>query len=144
MTIETQASPEEYAGWQKLVAQYQRPDVRKSVWQLVNSFGGYFLFLVLMYLSLRVGYWLTLLLALPVWMAFDLLSPGKLAGMTEMMGVYPKALLMSVLTPWGWLMYGGLILMSGEKQRTGMICTLMGAVILALFLPIWSTYMIGV
>ena len=65
MTTDTQSSPEEYSGWQKLVAQYQRPDVRTSVWQVVNSFGGYFLCLTLMYLSLQVGYWLTLLLAFP-------------------------------------------------------------------------------
>jgi acyl-lipid omega-6 desaturase (Delta-12 desaturase) len=65
MTSDAQGSTEKYAGWQKLVAQYQRSDVRRSVWQLVNSFGGYFLFLVLMYLSLQVGYWLTLLLAIP-------------------------------------------------------------------------------
>ncbi len=94
-------------------------------------------------LWLIMGPALALLLALPGWMLFDHLSPGKLTGVKEMVGVYPKALLMSVLTPWGWLMYGGFILMSGEKQRTGMICTVSGAIILGLFLPIWSTYMVS-
>ncbi len=65
MTTETHQSPEEFAGWQKLVSQYQRSDMRKSVWQVINSFGGYFLGLILMYFSLQVGYWLTLLLAFP-------------------------------------------------------------------------------
>ena len=27
--------------WRGIVAQYQNPDVRRSVWQIVNSFGGY-------------------------------------------------------------------------------------------------------
>jgi acyl-lipid omega-6 desaturase (Delta-12 desaturase) len=54
-----------YAGWQKLVAKYQQPDTRQSVWQVINSFGGLFLFWVLMYLGLQVGYWLTVLLAVP-------------------------------------------------------------------------------
>jgi len=61
----TQQPAREYTGWQAVVAQYQRPDLRKSVWQVVNSFGGYFAVLALMVLSLQVGYWLTLLLALP-------------------------------------------------------------------------------
>lgn len=38
--------------------------MRKSVWQIVNSFGGLFLMWVLMYFSLNVGYWLTLLLSI--------------------------------------------------------------------------------
>ena len=54
-----------FAGWRKLVAQYQQPDLRTSTWQIVNSFGGLFLSLFLMYLSLKIGYWLTLILALP-------------------------------------------------------------------------------
>lgn len=53
------------SNWRALVAQYQQPDVRISIWQIVNSFGGLFLCWVLMYLSLSVSYWLTLLLALP-------------------------------------------------------------------------------
>jgi acyl-lipid omega-6 desaturase (Delta-12 desaturase) len=54
-----------YEGWQALVARYTKPDVKKANWQVINSFGGFFLGLLLMYLSLQVGYWLTLLLALP-------------------------------------------------------------------------------
>ncbi len=56
----------DYQGWKSLVAKYQTPDVKVSTWQLVNSFGGLFLCWVLMYFSLvYVGYWLTLLLAIP-------------------------------------------------------------------------------
>ena len=55
----------EYAGWKELVAPYQHADVRKATWQVVNSFGGFFLCWLAMYFSLSVGYWLTLLLALP-------------------------------------------------------------------------------
>lgn len=54
-----------YEGWRQIVAKYQQPDARKSIWQIVNSFGGLFLMWVLMYFSLNVGYWLTLLLAIP-------------------------------------------------------------------------------
>ena len=57
------SSKPDYAGWQKIVRDYQQPDLRKSIWQLVNSFGGLFLILGLMYLALGVSYWLTLLLA---------------------------------------------------------------------------------
>jgi omega-6 fatty acid desaturase (delta-12 desaturase) len=58
--------PDAYKGWKKLVAHYQKPDVRKSIWQIINSFGGFFLGCILMYLSLKyVGYWLALLLSVP-------------------------------------------------------------------------------
>ena len=54
-----------YAGWQALVAKYQQPDLRLSIWQVINSFGGFFLCFGLMVATYSVGYWLTLLLALP-------------------------------------------------------------------------------
>jgi omega-6 fatty acid desaturase (delta-12 desaturase) len=54
-----------YDGWRSIVKKYQQPDVRKSTWQIINSFGGLFLFWILMYLSLEIGYWLTILLAIP-------------------------------------------------------------------------------
>jgi acyl-lipid omega-6 desaturase (Delta-12 desaturase) len=63
--MKSEKIPAEYKGWKNLVSQYQKPDVRKSVWQIINSFGGFFGCLVLMYLSLYVGYWLTLLLSIP-------------------------------------------------------------------------------
>ena len=54
-----------YAGWQKIVRKYQTPDLRRSLWQVTNSFGGLLVTVALMYLALGVGYWLTLLLAIP-------------------------------------------------------------------------------
>lgn len=65
MDLEIHAPPEAYIGWRALVAKYQQPDVRTSIWQVVNSFGGLILSCLLMYLSLRIGYWTTLLLSLP-------------------------------------------------------------------------------
>ncbi len=49
--------------WQKIVAKYQTPDLRQSLWQVANSFLPYVGVWYLMYLSLRVSYWLTLALA---------------------------------------------------------------------------------
>jgi acyl-lipid omega-6 desaturase (Delta-12 desaturase) len=49
--------------WQKVVAQYAKPDLRRSVWGLVNSFGPYLALWVAMYYSMRVSYLLTLVLA---------------------------------------------------------------------------------
>lgn len=54
-----------YDGWRAIVAKYQQPDVRKSTWQIVNSFGGLFLCWALMVFSLNVSYLLTLLLSIP-------------------------------------------------------------------------------
>lgn len=48
--------------WRKLVRPYQQPDTHKAIWQLINSFGGLGVCIVLIYLSLNIGYWLTVLL----------------------------------------------------------------------------------
>ncbi len=48
----------------QLSKKYQ-PDLRRSIWQIINSAIPYFLLLVLMYQSLDYSYWLTLLLAVP-------------------------------------------------------------------------------
>lgn len=58
-------SAEDFADWNKIVASYARPVLRKSVRQIVDSFGGLVLSWAAMYWSLQVGYWLTLLLAIP-------------------------------------------------------------------------------
>src|SRR6266568_2209720 len=53
------------AAWTARLARYKGPELKRSVWQLASAaalFGGAW---VLMYASLRVGYWLTLLLAVP-------------------------------------------------------------------------------
>lgn len=53
------------AAWKSLVAKYQSSHTWKSVWQLCNSLVPFLSLWYVMYLSLEVGYWLTLLLALP-------------------------------------------------------------------------------
>ena len=52
------------SGWKKIVAQYQRPAVWRSVWQIVNSLVPYVVLWYLMYLSLAVSYWLIIPLAI--------------------------------------------------------------------------------
>ena len=51
--------------WRTIVARYQRPDLWRSLWQIANSIIPYFVLIYLMYLSLEVSYWLTLLLSIP-------------------------------------------------------------------------------
>jgi omega-6 fatty acid desaturase (delta-12 desaturase) len=51
--------------WRELVKKYQSPDIRRSIWQIANSVIPYFVMWYLMYRSLSVSYWLTLLLGLP-------------------------------------------------------------------------------
>jgi len=48
-----------------IVSRYQKPDLKRCIWQMVDSFVPYLLSWYLMYLSLSVSYWLTLVLALP-------------------------------------------------------------------------------
>lgn len=51
--------------WREVMAPYQSPSLRASLWQVVNTFVPYFVLLVLMYLSLDYSYWITLALAVP-------------------------------------------------------------------------------
>jgi len=51
--------------WQEVVAKYRHPQLKSSIWQVVNSMLPYFVLGYMMYLSLEISYWLTLLLAVP-------------------------------------------------------------------------------
>ncbi|TRY25031.1 fatty acid desaturase [Brevibacillus sp. LEMMJ03] len=57
-------SHEEQAGWRKDIAPYERPCVKYSVWQIINTLLPFFLLWYAAYLSLSVSYWLTLALAI--------------------------------------------------------------------------------
>ena len=50
--------------WRKTVAEFQRPSLIRSMWQIVNSLGVYLLLWYLIYLSLGISYWLTIPLAI--------------------------------------------------------------------------------
>jgi len=50
--------------WQELVKQYQVPDNKKAILQIISSFLPFIAIWVLMYISLDYSYWLTLLLAI--------------------------------------------------------------------------------
>ena len=51
--------------WQAVVAKYAYPETWRSVWQVLNSLIPFIVMWYLMYRSLAVGYWLTLILAVP-------------------------------------------------------------------------------
>jgi omega-6 fatty acid desaturase (delta-12 desaturase) len=51
--------------WQKIVAKYQKPDVRRSVVDILTSIVPFVALWALMVVSLEVSYWLTLALAVP-------------------------------------------------------------------------------
>jgi omega-6 fatty acid desaturase (delta-12 desaturase) len=46
--------------WQKIVAKYARPDVRRSLWQVANTLIPYFVLWYLMIRAMEVSYWITL------------------------------------------------------------------------------------
>ena len=51
--------------WRKIVSRFEKPSIKRSVWQICNSVLPYFALLYLMYLSLSVSVWITLALAIP-------------------------------------------------------------------------------
>lgn len=48
------------ARWQKAVAPYQVPNLRRSLWQIVNTLIPYLILWVIMARTLEISYWLTL------------------------------------------------------------------------------------
>ena len=64
MTIVAKESKKGPPAWVEMVRRYQKPNLRKSIWQMANSTIPFFVIWVLMYFSLNVHYALTL--ALPV------------------------------------------------------------------------------
>ncbi|MEM7344132.1 MAG: fatty acid desaturase [Chloroflexota bacterium] len=54
------------ANWRVLVKNYQTSHTWTSIWQLCNTFIPFLLLWYPLYLSLEVGYWLTLLLSIPM------------------------------------------------------------------------------
>ncbi len=58
-------SQAEKMAWMKTMADYTKPDLKKSVWQIINSFVPYFGLWVLMVMSFNVSYLLTFALAIP-------------------------------------------------------------------------------
>src|SRR5215216_4673533 len=63
--VDLSAPPPHKLSWQKVVAPYQVSDLRRSISQIITSFGPYLVLWYLMVRSLEVSYWLTLLLAIP-------------------------------------------------------------------------------
>ena len=53
----------ELSAWKTNVAQYQRPRLWRTSWQIINSIGSYALLWYLMFLSLEVSWWLTVPMA---------------------------------------------------------------------------------
>jgi len=49
--------------WIEIISRYNKPDPVKSWWQVINSVGPYILLWFLMYKSIEISYWLTLLLS---------------------------------------------------------------------------------
>lgn len=88
---------------------------------------------------LLLGPVFALIISIASWYVINQITPGKLYGIDLMISMYPLGLLMSLLTPWGWLMYGGLLLLISQKLKWGIWCTLIGAFLLGGFWPIWAT-----
>src|SRR3989304_3344247 len=51
--------------WRAMIAKFQKSDLRRSVWQMINSFVPFFILLYAMYRSLDVSFWITIALAVP-------------------------------------------------------------------------------
>lgn len=51
--------------WKKDIAPFENPDIRKSLWQITNTIGPFFILWCLAYMSLSISIWITLVLTIP-------------------------------------------------------------------------------
>jgi omega-6 fatty acid desaturase (delta-12 desaturase) len=58
-----EAPPADNAAWKEIVLRYQKPSTWRALWQIINTIVPYSLTWYLMYLSLRVSWWLVVPLA---------------------------------------------------------------------------------
>lgn len=66
MTEFKHAPVEEFAGWQKAIKKYTKPNAKLGTWQIINSFGGLLISWILMALAYNYfGFWASLILAIP-------------------------------------------------------------------------------
>ena len=65
MSTVVEGQSKEDRSWEKIIMKYNKPDLRKSIWQISNSLIPYILLWFAMYYSLQFPYWITLLLSLP-------------------------------------------------------------------------------
>ncbi|MCR8630594.1 hypothetical protein [Paenibacillus radicis (ex Xue et al. 2023)] len=61
----TMKTLQEYTRWKKVMAPHVKTDLRKSVWQLVNSIVPFILLWGLAFETLSISIWITLSLAIP-------------------------------------------------------------------------------
>jgi acyl-lipid omega-6 desaturase (Delta-12 desaturase) len=54
---------EQQDSWREDIASFERPRIKYSVWQIINTVGPFFLLWYLAYLSLSISYWLSLSLS---------------------------------------------------------------------------------
>jgi len=50
--------------WKQIIEKYNTPSLSRSWWQVINSFVPYVILWILMYYSLSISYWITLLLSI--------------------------------------------------------------------------------
>ena len=50
--------------WHAIIAKYNKPHLRRSLWQIVNSLGPYIILWILMPMALEISFWLMLPLAI--------------------------------------------------------------------------------
>jgi len=61
----TGGKPIQNTSWLDVIGNYNYPDRRKSIWQLINSIIPYLILWALMIMSLKVSVWITLALTIP-------------------------------------------------------------------------------
>ncbi|MCK5003200.1 MAG: hypothetical protein KAS57_09250 [Gammaproteobacteria bacterium] len=92
-------------------------------------------------LWLILGPVLALLFSTISWYVIYQFSPDKLLNIEILFTKFPLGLFLSLMTPWGWLMYGGLLFMYSKKTNMSVSCTIIGALLFGGFWPIWSTFL---
>lgn len=58
--METTTTSPQKKTWHTIIAKYNRPKLSRSLWQIINSIGPYIILWVLMVLSMKISFWLTI------------------------------------------------------------------------------------
>ena len=58
--MEINQNKKSVAEWKKLVAEFQQPNLKRAVWQIVNTLGSVLLIWIALFFTMNISWWLTL------------------------------------------------------------------------------------
>ena len=58
--MEKKNTKKSVAEWKELVSEFQKPDIKRAIWQIFNTVGSVVLIWIALYFTMNISWWLTI------------------------------------------------------------------------------------